>query len=194
MKRLKQLSNWCYRVINRPVLLTALIVFLFFMVVVLPAMADNLADITGVEESPDTSLIYSAEDLYSMAEAYGEEGRSYYIYSRYTFDFLWPAAYLFFLTATLTYLFRSYGSASPWRLVNLLPFGGAFFDILENSAASLVMYRYPLSTTVVAQLAPVFTFTKWLFIFLSFTALIYGLLLAGRQMLLGNKGVLTKKK
>lgn len=175
MKLPVKLSSWCYRVVALPVVIAAVVVFAFFIMVVLPQMAGQLSASSGVDISPDTSFIYTARDLYAMAEAYGLEGRAYYIYSRFTFDLIWPAAYLFFLAATITYLFRFLPGKSPWRLVNLLPFAGTLFDLFENSAASLVMFRYPVETAVLAHLAPLFTFLKWLFIALSFVVLVAGL-------------------
>jgi hypothetical protein len=176
MRTLKMLSSWCYRVVNLPVLIASLVIFVLFMVLVLPNMAGQLTDMTGIAVSPDTSFVYSTKDLYAMAEAYGEEGRAYYVYSRFTFDLIWPAVYLFFLMATITYLFRFLSPEKPLRLVNLLPFAGVFLDLLENSAASLVMYRYPLPSPFAAFMAPVFTLLKWIFIGLSFVALISGLI------------------
>lgn len=183
MRTLNKLSSWCYRVVTLPVLVAALVLFALFMILVLPNMAGQLTALTGVGISPDTSFIYSAKDLYAMAEAYGEEGRSYYIYSRFTFDLAWPAVYLLFFAATITYLYRFIPSGNPLRLVNLLPFAGTLFDLLENSAASLVMYRYPISSGFIASLTPVFTFLKWFFIGLSFIALLMGPLLALRRRL-----------
>lgn len=176
MKLLIKLSSWCYRAMTLPVVIAALVVFAFFIILVLPQMAGQLAALSGVDVSPDTSFIYTASDLYAMAEAYGPEGRAYYIYSRFTFDLIWPAAYLFFFAATITYLFRVLPKNSSWRLVNLLPFAGTFFDLCENSAASLVMLRYPAETVMAAHLAPLFTFLKWFFIALSFAALPAGLI------------------
>ncbi len=155
----------------------AVAVFALFMVIVLPNMAGRLTALTGVNVSPDTSLVYAASDLYAMAEAYGSAGRAYYIYSRFTFDLAWPAVYLFFLAALITRLFRFLDPHDPRRLVNLLPFIAVIFDLLENSAASLVMFRYPLASPLAASLAPVFTFIKWVFIGLSFVALVIGLFL-----------------
>ncbi len=175
LKLLFRLSSWVYRATTLPVVVAAVLVFAFFMAVVLPQMSGQLAAVSGVNISPDTSFIYTARDLYAMAEAYGPDGRDYYIYSRFTFDLIWPAAYLFFLAAAITYLFRFLPEKSPWRLVNLLPFAGALFDLFENSAASLVMFRYPAETAVIDHLAPLFTFLKWLFIGLSFAALAAGL-------------------
>jgi len=180
---LHKLSNWFYRVSSAPLLLVAILVFFFFMALVLPSMAGQLGAITGVDVSPDTSFIYSSADLYEMAEAYGEEGRAYYIYSRFTFDVVWPLAYMFFLVVTTSYLYRDHSTISSWKLVNLLPLAGGLFDFLENSAASLVMYRYPLETPVAANLAPVFTFIKWILVVLSFAALTIGLLLKGQHMI-----------
>lgn len=187
MKIPLKLSSWCYRVVTLPVVIAAVVIFAFFIIVVLPQMAGQLAAISGVDISPDTSFIYTARELYAMAEAYGPEGRDYYIYSRFTFDLIWPAAYLFFLAATITYLFRFLPEKSPWRLVNLLPFAGTLFDLLENSAASLVMFRYPAETAVVAHLAPLFTFLKWLFIALSFAALVTGVVLQCKNLNVGRK-------
>ncbi len=170
-----KLSSWCYRVVTLPVVIAAVAAFAFFIIVVLPQMAGQLAALSGVDISPDTSFIYTARDLYAMAEAYGPDGRTYYIYSRFTFDLIWPAVYLFFLAATITCFFRFLPEKSPWRLVNLLPFAGALFDLLENSAASLVMFRYPAETVLVDHLAPLFTFLKWIFIALSFIILATGL-------------------
>ncbi len=116
MKTPLKLSSWFYRVVTTPLGIAAVIIFAFFIIVILPQMARQLAAISGVDISPDTSFIYTARDLYAMAEAYGPEGRDYYIYSRFTFDLIWLAAYLFFQAATITYLVRFLPEKSPWRL------------------------------------------------------------------------------
>lgn len=173
----RRLSAWCYRADTTPLLLIAVAVFVLFMVIVLPNMAGRLTALTGVNVSPDTSFVYTARDLNAMAEAYGSAGRAYYIYSRFTFDLVWPTVYLLFLASLVTRLFRFLEPNDPRRLVNLLPFIAVFFDLLENSAASLVMFRYPLASPIAASLAPVFTFLKWVFIGFSFAALVIGLFL-----------------
>jgi len=178
MKLLVNLSAWCYRAVTLPVLLFALIIFMFFMVIVLPSMSGQLSGLTGAAVSPDTSFIYSAGDLYNMAEAYGETGRSYYIYQRFTFDLAWPAVYLLFYVAVLTALFRVLPGGHLLRLANLFPFGGALFDLLENISAALVMYRYPRVSPVAANLAPLFTVTKWVLIAASSLAVLVGIFIA----------------
>ena len=178
MKLLSNLSAWCYRIVTLPVLVFALILFMFFVVIVLPSMSGRLAELTGVAVSPDTSFIYSAGDLYAMAEAYGESGRSYYVYQRFTFDLIWPAVYLLFYVTVITSLFRAMPGGHYLRLVNLLPFGGVLFDLLENISAARVMYRYPSLSPVAANLAPLFTAAKWLLIGASSAAVIVGIVIA----------------
>jgi membrane protein implicated in regulation of membrane protease activity len=55
----------------------------------------------------------------------------------------------------------------------LLAIFSVIFDLLENSATSLVLLRYPAETTVLATLAPLFTLVKWTFVGASFAALIF---------------------
>jgi hypothetical protein len=174
---LKRFSSWCYRVISTPVIAGSLALFILFMLLVLPKMAGRLSEMTGVDRSPDTSFIYSAADLYAMAEAYGAEGRAYYIYQRFTFDLIWPLVYLLFFVALITLLNRHLPSTSSLRLVNLLPFAGVLFDLLENSGAAYLMYRYPEPVPFLAPLVPVFTFFKWLMIGLSSLAIVAGLII-----------------
>jgi len=173
----QKIAELLYQKTTLTVVVAASAIFIFFMVAVLPPMANRLIEITGVSVSPDTSFIYNATDLYAMAEAYGDQGRAYYIYSRFTFDLAWPIAYLFFLTSGISYLFKINGWVSRLRLINLLPLLAFLFDLFENTGASLVMFRYPVPTRVIAGLVPLFTFTKWIFVGLSFTALVAGLIL-----------------
>lgn len=174
---LNRLSALFYHHVNLRLLVLSILIFALFLGLILPSMAGRLAEVTGTAVSPDTTLLYSPGQLYSMAEEYGSAGRAYYIYTRYTFDLAWPLGYLYFLTASLSFLYRWLPPASRLRSVNLLPLGGAVFDFLENSAASLVFYRYPSATPLAAALAPAFTFSKWVLLGLSFAALAAGIVL-----------------
>lgn len=173
--RLHKFSKWCYEIAGLPVIAASVAIFMVFVVLVLPNMAGRLSSITGVDRSPDTSFIYSSSDLYAMAEAYGAEGRAYYIYQRFTFDLIWPLVYLLFFAALITLLFRRFPVGNSLRLMNLLPFAAVLFDLLENTGAAIVMYRYPLPTLLLANLVPLFTFLKWFFIALSVLAIVIGL-------------------
>jgi len=172
---LNRISKYFYSISTGWATLLGLAVFILFMIFVLPQQAQK-AEAYSSGVSPDTSYFYSADDLYRMAEMYGSEGRAAYIYARFTFDLIFPLTYLLFLSTSISWLFnRAFATDSRWRLLNLFPLAGAFFDYLENISASLVMGRYPNSTPLVDVLAPVFTLTKWLFVNGSFVVLVAGL-------------------
>ena len=174
---LKRISKSFYSMSTGWAALTGLAVFVFFMIVVLPQQAQKAEAYSG-GTSPDTSYIYSAGDLYQMAEDYGAEGRAAYIYARFTFDLVFPLVYGFFLTATISWLLaRGLAETSRWRLLNLFPLAGMAFDYLENISTSIVLGRYPSHTPVVDVLAPLFTAVKWVFVNGSFVLLVIGLLL-----------------
>jgi hypothetical protein len=156
------------------VALAALLVFLLFSALVLPQQATRAEQETGSADSPDTSFLYSPDDLYRMAESYGEQGRQAYVRARFTFDLVWPLVYTLFLATAISWVFgKAFAPDSRWQGANLAPLLGALFDYLENLSTSLVMLRFPDPTAVVDLLAPLFTALKWGFLGASF------LLLAG---------------
>lgn len=174
-----RLSDGLRRFSTGWVTLLALAIFLLFMALVLPGQASRAEEASGGAGSPDTSYVYSPQDLYDIAEAYGEAGRQAYIRMRWTFDLAFPLVYGFFLVTSLSWLFaRGFPENSRWQLANLAPVLGVLFDLLENTATTIVLGRYPLETPLFAWLAPAFTFVKWVFVLGSFVLLVIGLLAA----------------
>lgn len=94
---LKKFSHWIRRVSNGWVALSTLVIFLLFTALVLPDQASRTQAYTETAGSPDMSFYYTADDLYQMAEAYGENGREAYVSARFTFDLIWPMVYMIFL-------------------------------------------------------------------------------------------------
>jgi hypothetical protein len=171
----KRISDWLHQVSNGWVALSALAIFVLFSALVLPAQAARAETDTGSAESPDTSFYYSADDLYSMAQVYGEQGRRAYVRTRFTFDVIWPLVYTIFLSTAISWVYiRAFTTDSRWQRANLAPVLGALFDYLENLSTSLVMLRYPDRTPGVDILAPVFTSVKWIFVNGSFVLLLAG--------------------
>jgi hypothetical protein len=173
---LRKVSDGLYRISNGWVALAALIGFVLFITLVLPRQATQAASESADAGSPDTSLWYSADELYRMAEAYGAQGRQAYIRARFTFDLVWPLVYGAFLGTAISWLYaRAIAPGSRWRLANLAPVLGVLLDYLENLATSLVMLRYPNRTPVVDTLAPVLTLVKWAFVVGSYVLLLVGI-------------------
>ena len=169
---MKKLSNWINKISNGWVAFTGLVIFLLFTALVLPNQAEAANVYSDDIGSPDTSFIYSAEELYQFAEAYGPQGRSDYIRARVTFDVAWPLVYLAFLTTAIAWATQKAGKQSGfWEYLNLVPVFGLVFDYLENMAVAVTMARYPGTTPILPQIASIFTTLKWLFIGGSFVIL-----------------------
>jgi hypothetical protein len=157
--------------------IAALALFVLFMVFVLPRQAEvSSRQLAGVG-SPDMSFIYSADEIYAWAEAYGTDGREAYVQVRWSFDLAWPIVYGFFLVASISWVGRrAYRTGSRAHLLNLVPVAAVLLDYAENVLTSLVMLRYPTQTVVAATLASPVTVVKWLCVGGSFIALLAGLL------------------
>ncbi len=146
------------------------------MIFVLPGQAFKAEETSGGAGSPDTSIIYSPQELYQTAEAYGEQGRQAYIQARWTFDLVFPLVYGFFLITAISWSFnKAFKPDSRWQLANLAPVLAVLFDFLENTAVTVVMARFPAETSLAAWLAPIFTLLKWVFVYGSFILLVVGL-------------------
>jgi hypothetical protein len=139
-----EISNWIQAKSTGRVALAALALFVAFASTVLPAQSSAAAAASQGVGSPDLSLVYSPAVLYHMAERYGPDGRTAYIRARASFDVIWPAVYLVFLTTAISWL---YGKAASdrhrWQLGNLLPVGAVALDLMENLSTSIVMIRFP---------------------------------------------------
>lgn len=155
------------------------VLFLVFTSTVLPWQAEVSSAYTDSFAAPDGSFWYSAADLYAAAEAWGESGRSAYVFARVTFDVVWPLVYGFFLTTSLAWLFaRATVAGSRWRRLALLPTLVVLLDYAENLCTATVMARFPDRTPVLAQLASAFTAGKWVLLAGCFGLLFVGALAA----------------
>ena len=170
---MKKISDWIDKISSGWVALICLAIFLLFSALILPNQAEAANVYNGEVGSPDTSFLYSAEELYQFAEAYGSQGRSDYVRARLTFDVVWPLVYLIFLTTAISWATQKSGKMGRfWQRLNLVPIFGLLFDYLENGAAAVVMARYPETTPILPTLAGIFTTIKWIFIGGSFAILV----------------------
>jgi hypothetical protein len=168
-------SNWIYKISNGWIALGAVLLFLLFSIFVLPSQSTKVDSISEQIGTPDLSFYYSKNDIYKMAEVYGEEGRALYIQARFTFDLIWPIVYTLFLTTCISWIFgQIIPLESKFGRVNLTPVMALIFDYLENISTSLIMFRYPQQTPGLDMLAPIFTMLKWILLIISFLLLIVG--------------------
>lgn len=171
---MKKLSRFFYKFSNGWITLAALLIFILFAIFILPGFSEESARYANGMGSPDTTLFYSGADLYSMAEAYGEEGRQAFIDMRWTMDLAFPLIYTLFLVTSASWLLRRViPSNSKLRLLNLFPLAAFILDLLENSATSLVMMRFPERCLFGQGLAPIFSPLKWLAVAGSFLLILW---------------------
>jgi len=169
---LHRLSRALVKFSKGSITLAAVVTFLIFSALVLPGQSAAVDAYSGSAGSPDLSLLYTPDDLYQMAEQYGFTGRAAYVHSRFSFDLIFPIIYTLFLITAISWILGNITpETSQWRMLNLAPILGMLFDFLENTTASIVISRYPTPSPISMNLAPVFTFLKWVFVGGSFLIL-----------------------
>lgn len=185
---LNKISDWIHSVSKDWVALSALVIFVLFTALVLPGQSTRAEVQTRTAGSPDMSFFYTSDELYQMAEAYGQVGREAYIHARFTFDLVWPLVYTIFLATVISWLFqKAFAPESLWQRMNLVPVLAALCDYLENIFTSLVMLQFPNRMPLVAMLASVFTMGKWILIGGSFVLLIIGVVVGVWRWLKNNR-------
>lgn len=120
----------------------AFILFIFFIVVVLP-LTNNYLD---HKPTPDTLLSYNDETILKIGEELGQEGRLKYVYSRIFMDILWPLVYTYFFYQSLR---------SRWVIMPLI------LDYIENINASIQMISYPAIHSPLNLVGSLATSLKW---------------------------------
>jgi hypothetical protein len=190
MNRLTEISEWMLTNASGRLTLLSVVVFAVFIVWALPTQSAAAETYAAGAGSVDTRLTYSVEDVYRIAEAYGEQGRRAYVQARLTFDVVWPLAYAAFLSLATSWLVQHSAPGKDWlRRLNLLALGGLLFDYLENLTISIVMAAYPGRLDALAQLSAIFTPIKWVLVGSAFVALglVAGYWIAGRLRSAGSK-------
>lgn len=155
------------------------ILFAIFIVVVLPKVSVYSSDKIGVSEAPDTSFLYTSDDLYHIAELYGEDGRRTYIKLRWTFDLVWPIVYTAFLAVWIWKL-------SFYLMIKkyyYIPIVAMIFDYLENLGTTIVFFSYPNKLYLVASVTPWLSLLKWLILGLAFLIWFVLLMVAAYKVL-----------
>ncbi len=148
------------KIIRHPgLILSTWFVFVFFMVVILPAVSMATFE-QGLTESIDTNFAFDPSLIYPIVESYGAEGRAYYILQRWTFDLIWPLVYGLPLYVTLNRFIPP--SLTLRKLIVLLPLMATALDYLENIIFTLLVSLFPIEIPLLAWLGVSVSALKWL--------------------------------
>jgi hypothetical protein len=134
-------------------------VFVFLLVVILPAVSYQASQM-GLNPSIDTNFSFDPNIIYRILDGYGESGRAFYLFQRWTFDAVWPMVYGFPIFFTLR-LWLGKVNSSFVRIFIYLPLMAMLLDYLENITFSIIIILYPMEWIVLAYLGVGISLLKW---------------------------------
>jgi hypothetical protein len=174
---MSKLLEWQRKLANWKVIIGLIVAFIIIEIAVLPNISARINDYSNDAGVIDLQLHYSVDKLYEMVEAYGEDGRRFYITFSTTGDVVYPIVYssLFSLIITLLYR-RAFLAQSIMHRLPLLVYLTLVFDLIENACIITVMVSLPNKLTTIAQLSNMFTMAKWSMAGVSIILLLIGLI------------------
>jgi len=153
--------------INWKLACLSVVIFALFIALILPKISEYTEENIGGTGSPDTDMMYTGEELYEIAESYGEDGRETYVYLRWTFDLIWPLVYTFFLLSFIIIL----GKDIKYKFIKplyMMPIISMVMDYLENTLVTVVMVGFPKQMLILGSIASVVSLLKWVTLSLAF--------------------------
>jgi len=161
----KRLSAWLTRNAKGWLILVFMGLFFLFNLVVMPAGQKLLGGSAREVGSIDLTFAASPASLFDKVEAYGEQGRLVYRVFSLVADTAYPVIYSLFLGLSITFLFRRIFPLDSWlQKLNLLPFWGMLFDLLENLGIVALLSTFPQQITWLALYTIVVNFIKWVLV------------------------------
>jgi hypothetical protein len=152
---------------------------MFFNAVILPNQQAKIEAASGGTGPIDLQLFYTPDEVYSMVASYGDEGRASYRAFELTGDIIYPIVYTLFFALFITWLFqRGFPPDSKTQKLNLVPFGGWLFDLLENLGIVAMLSVHPATPAALAWVSTIFTLIKWLFAGATLVLILVGLAMA----------------
>jgi hypothetical protein len=126
----------------------------------------------GVNPSIDTNFSFDPHLIYIILDGYGESGRQFYLFQRWTFDFVWPMVYGFPIFFTLK-LWLGYFKSSFFKTLIFLPLFAMSFDYLENITFSIMIILYSMESMLLAYLGVGFSLFKWVTLSIALMSVIF---------------------
>lgn len=151
------------------VMLAFLVVFGLFVVFnSTPWGITHLKTLSGGKGLLDTLFWYTPTQAFDVVQAWGGEGRAYYLTRLLPLDTLFLLAYTSFLVLLMLYLLKKVNPASPWLyFLPLSALAGGGCDLLENGLLSLQVLLFPTPWMPLFWPAAVITAGKWILVAVS---------------------------
>ena len=176
--RLALFYRWFALRMGRKAVLLSILGIVLMNVVLAMLSEQILASSGGKAQIPDIAFGYTAEQLYTWFELYGERGRSIYAWIALGIDLVYPVIYtmgfIFFLTTAFEHAFpRQINSLYKLCLLPLLVFAA---DLIENALLSVALHSLPTQMPTLVAVASAVTQIKWLLLIIVLTTLIIAII------------------
>lgn len=176
---IERLSNVLHRYAKGWLVLVLFLLDGAFMGFVMPIIGALMKGDSGGPGPLDLQFFYTPAKAYEMVASYGEYGRAFYRSVELTADILYPIVYTLFFSLLISWLFqRGFPAGSTMQRLNVVPFGGWLFDLLENLGIVAMLSIFPSTPAALAWLTALFTAVKWLFAGASILLVLVGLVMA----------------
>ncbi|MGI9291582.1 MAG: hypothetical protein ACR2QG_09955 [Gammaproteobacteria bacterium] len=174
MQFLNYVSNLLYRASSIPVALIVTLIYIGFMVSVMPQQSIESSTYAGAWGAPDRHFFYTPDQLYAEISGWSQEGRSHYINFRLGLDIIWALAYTGFLCSWISILLSAGGlPVSHSKLFNAFPLATLVCDYGENFLGIVLVANATNRMDTLAWAATLLTSMKWLTLVVAHLILIW---------------------
>ena len=177
---LSKLSDRFYTRTKGRLILAVFAAFLLFMGVTLPILSYLYPDQMNLE-SLDDPAFYTPDEIFSIVESWGAQGRTFQLWFHLSWDVVVPVLGFLCFGLSLSWLYiRAVQPGSILRRLNLFALASGF-DLLENFSQAALIVAYPSRPAWIAWLKTIFTLSKYGFGVVIILLLLVGLFLAARN-------------
>ncbi len=183
---LNKLSDFFGRIAGLKTFLAGLALDLLFNILVMPWGAETFNDLSGHKvEVLDLKFSYSPETARAIIGAYSEAARSFAIKFGLIADTIYPLAYTFFFTITLSWILKSLSAYNiKVKHLHLFPLLILLLDYCENIGIASLMASYPNFSDLQVYITSFLTSLKWGMVGILIAIILSGLVaLAGKRLL-----------
>lgn len=165
---LSKFSNW-------KIILPLFVLFGIIAFYLLPSYQAKLSEMVAEEFTPlDLRISYTPEEVNSMFERLGHEGRDVYKFVVGRIDMIYPVIYGLLFILVLAYLLKKLNNpGSKFILIAWLPIAGVLFDYLENFNTLKLLAQFPDLSVQSVSWGEQMTRAKHGFLFLSVGLVIF---------------------
>lgn len=157
------ISNFFHAIAKPKNILLAFLINMFFGMFVMP-YCKNIIDPNNLIQVLDLKVTgYTSEDVYSIFDVIGEQGRKYYLLVESIIDLVYPLTYMILYGLLLSFLLSLVTSSKSnlWKL-NVLPLLAGTFDYLENINIINLLLKYPKQLPTLVWISSTCSILKWL--------------------------------